>query len=175
MPSAFLNVSREIAPTVFIMPESRCNCWRAKQYDEGNWPGMMTMLYQLALTSLAAAAILFPMDFMWLRTMRPFYESQIGDALLQEPRIAVAAGFYLLYTIGIAFFVVRPNIIDGTVWSALAQGAFFGLVAYGVYDLTNYATLKTFPLQVVMVDLTWGTVLTAVTAGGAWLIRNWLG
>lgn len=133
------------------------------------------MFYQLALTSLVAAAILFPMDFIWLKTMRPFYESQLGDTLLREPRVAVAAGFYLLYTVGVAFFVVRPNLVDGTVWTALAQGAFFGLVAYGVYDLTNHATLKAFPLKVVMVDLAWGTVLTAVTAGGAWSIRNWLG
>jgi uncharacterized membrane protein len=133
------------------------------------------MLYQLALTSLAAAAVLFPLDFIWLRTMRPFYENHMGDALLQEPRVVVAAGFYLLYTVGVAFFVVRPALVDGTAWTALAQGAFFGLVAYGVYDLTNYATLKIFPLTVAMVDMTWGAALTAVTAGGAWLIRNWLG
>lgn len=131
------------------------------------------MLREIALTSLAVAAILFPLDFLWLRTMRPFYESQMGDMLLPEPRIAVAIGFYLLYSIGVAFFAVRPHFLDGNGWAAATYGAFFGLVAYGVYDLTNYSTLKQFPLSIVVVDMTWGTLVTGLAACGAWIIRDW--
>ena len=131
------------------------------------------MLREIALTSLAVAAILFPLDFLWLKTMRPFYESQMGGMLLPEPRIAVAVGFYLLYAIGVAFFAVHPNLLSGNALSAAAYGAFFGFVAYGVYDLTNYATLRDFPFKIMIVDLAWGTFLTGFTACSAWLVRSW--
>ena len=133
------------------------------------------MIRQLAFASVAAAIIMFPLDFMWLRSMRPFYESQMGSILLPEPRLVAAVLFYLMYAVGVAFFAVIPNLGTGTVWSAAAYGAALGFIAYGTYDATNYATLKDFPLTVMLVDWTWGTSLTAVVAAGGWLLMTWLG
>ena len=44
------------------------------------------------------------------------------------------------------------------------RGAVYGLCAYGTYDLTNHATLRDWPAAVTMIDLAWGTVLTATVA-----------
>ena len=47
---------------------------------------------------------------------------------------------------------------------ALALGAVLGLVIYGVYDFTNYATLRDWPLTLVFVDVAWGAVICGATA-----------
>ncbi len=132
------------------------------------------MLRQLAFATLAASVVMFPLDFLWLRTMRPFYESQMGSILLAEPRIAAAVLFYLVYAAGVAFFAIMPNLTTGTIWSAAAYGAALGLVAYGTYDATNYSTLKDFPLTIMLVDWTWGTVLTSFVAAVGWRLMQWL-
>jgi uncharacterized membrane protein len=132
------------------------------------------MIRQLCFASLAAAVVMFPLDFIWLRTMRPFYESQMGSIMLSQPRIAAAVLFYLVYAVGIAFLAILPNLGSGTIWTAAGYGAALGLVAYGTYDATNYATLKDFPLSIMIVDWTWGTVLTAFVAAAGWRLMTWL-
>ena len=42
-----------------------------------------------------------------------------------------------------------------------AYGPLFGLVVYGVYDFTNYSTLRQWPLVVAFTDLAWGVVPSA--------------
>jgi uncharacterized membrane protein len=132
------------------------------------------MIRNLLFASLAAAVVMFPLDFLWLRTARPFYESQMGSILLAQPRILAAILFYAVYAGGVAFFAIIPNLGTGTLWSAAAYGAALGFIAYGTYDATNYATLKDFPLAIMVVDWTWGTILTAVTAALGWKIMSWL-
>jgi uncharacterized membrane protein len=131
------------------------------------------MLRELSFATLAVAVILFPLDMIWLKLARPFYESQMGAILLPEPRIAIAALFYILYTIGIAFFAVLPNLQSGSLISVALYGAFLGLIAYGTYDVSNYATLKDFTATVMIVDWIWGTFLTALSAAGAWSLYRW--
>jgi uncharacterized membrane protein len=43
-------------------------------------------------------------------------------------------------------------------------GGLFGLFAYATYEMTNYATLRGWPLAVVVVDMAWGTAVTAAAA-----------
>lgn len=114
---------------------------------------------------ICVAAVLFPLDMIWLKSAHGFYASQMGELLLDKPRLVAAAGFYLFYVVGIVVFAVSPQTPTGTAWQAALLGALLGLVAYGTYDLTNYATLKGFPLKLAMVDMTWGMVLTALSAG----------
>ncbi len=59
--------------------------------------------------------------------------------------------------------------------TAAMYGAALGLVAYGTYDATNYATLKDFPLSITIMDWIWMTFLSATTAALAWLSMRWLG
>ena len=66
---------------------------------------------------------------------------------------------------GVTVFVVYPGWknIDSLMKVGLL-GALFGLVTYATYDLTNQATLKNWPQIVTIVDLLWGTLLTAVVS-----------
>jgi uncharacterized membrane protein len=58
---------------------------------------------------------------------------------------------------------------------ALLYGAFFGLVTYATYDLTNLATLKDWPLLITVVDLVWGSVLAASISVITYLISTRIG
>jgi uncharacterized membrane protein len=128
-----------------------------------------------AIAYLAAALVMGGLDFTWLSLTRaPLYQRGIGPLLAAEPNMMAAIAFYLLYLAGVVFFAVRPALVDGAWTAALLPGAILGLVAYGTYDLTNMATLKGWPLHVTLIDMAWGCLLTAVTAGlGAWAALAW--
>ena len=51
-----------------------------------------------------------------------------------------------------------------TVPLAAAYGALFGLVVYGVYDFTNYSTLRQWPFVLTLADVAWGAVASAACA-----------
>ncbi|KQU54326.1 hypothetical protein ASG72_01355 [Bosea sp. Leaf344] len=125
----------------------------------------------------ATALILFPLDLLWLKYVaREFYVARMGDLLLPEPRLGIAALFYLVYVAGIAWFAILPNLASGSVLAALLAGAGLGVLAYGTYDITNLSTLRGFPVSVALTDLAWGTVLTAVSAaGGLYIATRWFG
>ncbi len=52
----------------------------------------------------------------------------------------------------------------GQGYSAVVYGALFGLVVYGVYDFTNYSTLRQWPFVLALVDVAWGAVASAACA-----------
>lgn len=103
------------------------------------------------------------LDASWLGLVAPaFYKKHIGFIMANKPNWLAALGFYLIFILGVTVFVVYPGWknVDSLVKIGLL-GALFGLVTYATYDLTNQATLKNWPHIVTIVDLLWGTVLTA--------------
>jgi uncharacterized membrane protein len=125
----------------------------------------------------ATALILFPLDFLWLGYVaRGFYASRLGDLLLPQPRLGIAAAFYLFYVAGIVWFAILPNLSSGSLLATFLTGAALGFIAYGTYDATNLATLKGYPLSVAIVDLVWGMILTGVSAAcGLYVATRWFG
>lgn len=129
------------------------------------------------ISSFAVAGFVMAfIDAVWLSLIaNKFYKSQIGPLLLDKPNLVAAAAFYLIYVAGIVAFAVLPA-LDRNAWQhALGYGALLGLVAYATYDLTNLATLKGFPLKVVVVDLIWGVILTAtVSLITYFIVKTWV-
>lgn len=119
----------------------------------------------------ACAVIFFALDFIWLSVMGPrFYQPQLGSLLLPNPNLLIAGLFYLAYLVGVVALVAGPA--QGDVGKALLYGAILGFVAYGTYDLTNLSTVSGFTPTVAVVDMAWGTVLTAISAaGGVWIAK----
>ena len=127
-------------------------------------------------SALAAGIILAVLDLVWLGVIaKGWLAGQLGPLMREEIMPAPAIVFYLLYAAGLGFFAVMPALGEGAWVRAALTGAFFGLVAYGTYDLTNLATLKNWPLPMVIVDLVWGAVLSAVSAAGAVLLLKQFG
>ncbi|MFD0916119.1 DUF2177 family protein [Pseudahrensia aquimaris] len=128
---------------------------------------------QYLIAYIATLIVFFIIDFIWLGTVaQSFYQKQIGPLLLDEFRIGVAAAFYSVYIIGIVYFAIRPALEANNLGLALLNGALFGFFCYATYDFTNLATLKGYTTTVALVDITWGTFLTASSAFlGAWITR----
>jgi uncharacterized membrane protein len=123
------------------------------------------------ISYLATALVFLGLDFLWLTRISPtYYRSRIGELLLAQPNFAAAAAFYLLYVAGIVYFAVVPALNAGNWTTALLSGAILGLVAFGTYDMTNLATLKGWSLQVSLVDMLWGMVITATSATTGYLV-----
>lgn len=120
---------------------------------------------------LGSGIVMGVLDAIWLTTMAPrLYRPAIGDLLADRPDMRAAIAFYVIYVIGIVFLAVTPALREGSALRALTTGAALGFVAYATYDLTNQATLRSWPLHLTLVDVAWGTVLTAASAwGGYWL------
>ncbi len=116
---------------------------------------------QIVFEYLTAAVLFLAADFVWLRSMGPtFYAAELGGLLREQPDLLVAVGFYLLFVAGLVFFVIHPSMAGKPLWTVAATGAFFGLIAYATYDLTNLATVKGFTARVAVVDMAWGAVLS---------------
>jgi uncharacterized membrane protein len=109
-------------------------------------------------------------DMVWLGFIaKDYYREGIGHLMLETPNLGAAAVFYLLYVVGIVIFAVTPAMTAGTWTKAALYGALFGFFAYATYDMTNLATLKGWPLSITLVDIAWGTCLTAVSATAGYL------
>ena len=119
------------------------------------------------LAALAAVAVL---DGIWLGFLaRDFYKQEMGALMTESVRIAPAAVFYLLYPAGLVFLVGGANPQN---WSeAILRGAVVGLMAYGAYDMTNLATLKGWSLKLSVVDVAWGTFVSAAAAAAMHAVR----
>ena len=126
---------------------------------------------------LATMTVFFVIDFLWLTSIaKNLYRNEIGPLLLDEFKVGYAAGFYLMFGMGVVFFAVRPALESGSVLMALGYGAMIGFLTYGTYDFTNLATLKGYTVTVAFTDLAWGTALTGVSAAiGTWITRAIMG
>ena len=129
------------------------------------------------LIAYVTAAIAFLcIDAVWLRIMGDvLYRPLLGDILLERFRVAPAVLFYLIYITGVVKFAVLPSLGSDRWITALFNGGLLGLVAYGTYDLTNQATLKTWSTTVTIVDMSWGTILSACAATVGYLAASRFG
>ncbi len=119
----------------------------------------------LIVLYLVTAIFFLAVDAVMLtKFMRPLFERYVGDWLLESPRLGAAAAFYLAYVAGLVYLVSRPALLAGDPVQALVQGAILGAMAYGTYEFTNWATLKNWSVVQVAADVTWGAVLTGVSA-----------
>lgn len=131
---------------------------------------MFIKLYAIALP------VFFALDMIWLGLVATnFYRGQIGSLMKSDINWVAAIVFYLLFIVGLVFFVITPAIEKGSWVHALLAGAFFGFITYATYDLTNLATLKNWPLLVTVVDLAWGAVLAASVSTATYFIASKIG
>jgi uncharacterized membrane protein len=122
---------------------------------------------------LIALPVFFVIDMAWLVLIaKNFYQKQIGFLMRPDINWYAAIIFYLLFIAGLVTFVISPAVEKHSWLHALLFGAFFGLVTYATYDLTNLATTKDWPLLVTIVDLIWGTVLAASISVITYLIAG---
>jgi uncharacterized membrane protein len=130
-------------------------------------------LSQLAVTYIASLVTFLAIDFAWLGWIaRGFYREQMGDLMRTDVRWIPAFAFYALFVGAILVFVVLPALERGSLPRAALMGAFFGLVTYATYDLTNLAVLEGYRTQLALVDMVWGTALCTMVSVAGYLVGS---
>ncbi|OJF96538.1 hypothetical protein AX762_05335 [Alkalibacterium sp. 20] len=110
-------------------------------------------------------AVFFLVDILWLGLIaNKLYRDQIGFIMKDQPNWIAAIIFYLIFVLGLVFFVIHPALLSESIVEALMRGMFFGFITYATYDLTNLATLENWPLKITIIDLIWGTTLGGVVS-----------
>lgn len=125
---------------------------------------------------VAAGLTVVALDLLWLGAlMSRFYNSALGTLARRapdgslDPNWLAASLVYVCLGAAIVAFVL-PLVGGAPVATQFARGALFGVLVYGVYDLTNYSTLRDWPVRLVLVDIAWGGVVGGVTT----LVASWL-
>ena len=123
------------------------------------------MTKSLIICFIFASLIFLVIDIIWLSvTVKSIYKPSLGNLLNDKPVIWAAALFYAIYVIILALLVLRPALIASSVFQAFWTGALFGIVTYGTYNLTNMATIKEWPQNIVWIDMFWGGILTSLSS-----------
>jgi uncharacterized membrane protein len=118
---------------------------------------------------VAIAAVFAVLDAVWLTFMgRLVYRPTLGDILLSEIRYGPAIAFYLMFPLAVLIFGSLAGARSGGLLGALLYGALFGAFAYATYDLTNFATLRNWTLQITVIDIVYGALLSAVAAAAGY-------
>lgn len=118
---------------------------------------------QIITLYLATTVIFLALDAVMLKLhMQPLFQRFLGEALLESPRMAAAGLFYMAYIAGLLYLVSVPALRAGT--GVVLPAAILGAMAYGTYEFTSYAVMRDWSLQMVVTDVTWGTILTAFSA-----------
>jgi uncharacterized membrane protein len=126
----------------------------------------MTSIYLYFLS----VPVFFAIDMLWLGLIaQSFYRTHLGY-LLGPVNWPVAIAFYLVFLVGLTIFATAPAYELRSLSYAILYGALFGFFTYATYDLTNWATIRDWPAIVVLVDILWGTVLSASVAAGTYLL-----
>ena len=113
-------------------------------------------------TFFIALLFFFIIDVFWIYFVAtPMYKQEVGS--LMEFKVPPALIFYVVFLLGLIFFVINPN-QSNSLFNVFLIGAFFGLVTYGTYDLTVYASMNIFSLKLVIADILWGMFLSGSVA-----------
>lgn len=132
--------------------------------------GLIVLYLVTVIVFLAVDAVMLS------RFIGPMFEARLGDMMLDRLRLVPAALFYLFYAGVLTWLVSWPVLRDGQgVAAVLLPAALFGAAAYGTYEFTNYATLARWHWSMVVVDVTWGAVLSAGSAAAGLAVARAVG
>lgn len=127
------------------------------------------------ITKIITATILYLLiDGIWLLFIaKGFYKASLEKGFHIYGNALYAIPAYVLLILGVVFFVI-PKAGDKPL-AALFYGAILGLIIYGVYDFTNLAVFKDYPLKLALIDFIWGGFVIGVVSYLTVVITNMIG
>lgn len=134
-------------------------------------------LRALVVALIVTAAVLMAGDtFVIPNIMRPLFKHYLGPQMLDELRLFPAALFYLIHIGGLYYLAALPALKSGSGKIALINGSVLGFVAYACYEMTSWTIMTAWHLNLVLVDVAWGTLISGLAAWcGAMAGRKWQG
>lgn len=130
---------------------------------------------KILISYLLTFFVFFIVDMLWLGFIaKGLYNKYLGAFLHTEVNWTAAIVFYIIFIIGISIFVIYPAAAKNSMYYSVVYGALFGVFTYATYELTNMATLKDWPVEIVIIDIIWGAVLTSIVSTAGYYIVKWI-
>ena len=114
---------------------------------------MIAKIVGILVIMLTLDSIYISLNYSFFRNL---YQSVQGSPLIIRMTGAVIC--YAILTGLLYYFIVLPR-------RSVFDAFLLGVGVYGVYDSTNYATLKSWSLKMMVMDTLWGGILFATTTG----------
>jgi len=128
---------------------------------------------RIFLTYIVSVPVFFIVDMIWLGVIaKDFYRKALEPLITPNINWIAAIIFYLLFLVGVLIFALLPGMEKRSLVYTITMAALFGFIAYATYDLTNLATIRDWPLMLSIVDMIWGSFLSASTATLTYLIMS---
>lgn len=126
---------------------------------------------KLFIHFLITFIVFLGIDLIWLGFIaQNIYANAIGHLMSPNVNWPAAIIFYIIFVVGILYFVVEPALIHQNLTKLVFASALFGFVTYATFDLTSLATLKDWPLNITIIDLVWGTSLSLLVSNISYFI-----
>jgi uncharacterized membrane protein len=110
-------------------------------------------------------------DLIWLGFVaKNIYAKYLGYLMAPQVNWLAALIFYVIFIIGVLYFVIAPSLVDRDLVQLVIRAMLFGFITYATYDLTNLATIRDWPITITIIDLIWGTTLSTSVSVISYLI-----
>lgn len=130
---------------------------------------------KLIVTYLASMVWMFILDVIWLSQLaQPMYQQGIGHLMAAQANLLYAGIFYTVFVFGLLWYAIRPYRTQDGLKASILAGGMYGFFIYASYEFTNLALLKDWPLGMSLIDIGWGVLLSASTAGFAKTLLDFL-
>jgi uncharacterized membrane protein len=111
--------------------------------------------------------LVLTIDFIWIKlVMFDQYNKLIAD--IQKTSLIVrfipTILSYMTIILPIVIFVIPKLTPERRVLDSIVYGGVMGLMMYGMFSFTNYALIKQWSLQVVLLDTIWGAILYSIVS-----------
>jgi len=118
---------------------------------------------------LTPTIVLLLLDSIYLFFNKKIFEKQIIQIqkTSMQIRFASVVACYLFLISGLWYFIIRTH-------KSPIDAFLLGILVYGVYETTTYATLKNWDLKLVIMDTSWGGVLLGLTTYFTYKINNFI-
>jgi uncharacterized membrane protein len=129
----------------------------------------MEFINKTSIISIIIITIVFlALDFMWFIVSVPnLYKPLFEKIQKEELELRLLSGLYAWTLLALSvYYFVLPKSND--VYEAGFYGALMGLIIYGVYNGTNYATFKDWTMTAFLFDNLWGIIVTSLTSVAAY-------
>ena len=110
-------------------------------------------------TIIVASIVMLILDSLYLSSIGNMFSNLVVNiqrtALMIKPLGVILC--YIVLILGFYYFILKDK-------RSPMDAFLLGVFVYAVYELTNYATIKKWPVSLVLLDSVWGGVLFALTA-----------
>jgi uncharacterized membrane protein len=103
------------------------------------------------------------LDFLWFSTQKKEYQKMV-EGIQKAPFTLDVWGAIAAYIVMFVslYFIIYPMIAcdhttDNKLYLSLKYAAIHGFVVYGIFNATNYAIFKNYPIHTAILDTIWGT------------------